>query len=123
MKVAIVGSRGLQVTDLGRYLPSDTTQIISGGAPGVDACAREYAQAQGIPCVEILPDYRRYGKGAPLRRNREIVDAAELVVAFWDGRSAGTRHVIGLCRELGVPVEIHLLPAADASSGCVTPPG
>lgn len=39
MKVAVIGSRGMTVTDLGDYLPPDTTEIVSGGAKGVDACA------------------------------------------------------------------------------------
>ena len=48
MKVAVVGSRGLRVEDLGRYLPADTTEIVSGGAVGVDTSAREYALAHGL---------------------------------------------------------------------------
>lgn len=43
MKVAVIGSRGLSVTDLGRYLPENTTEIVSGGAKGVDTSAREYS--------------------------------------------------------------------------------
>ena len=41
MVVAIVGSRGLCVTDLEKYLPEGVTEIVSGGAKGIDACARE----------------------------------------------------------------------------------
>ena len=41
MKVAVIGSRGLTVSNLGDYLPCDTTEIISGGAKGVDTCARD----------------------------------------------------------------------------------
>ena len=73
MKVAVVGSRNLSVRDLGDYLPSGTTEIISGGARGVDTSAREYANAHGIPLTEILPDYKKYaGRIAPLKRNIEI---------------------------------------------------
>lgn len=43
MKVAVIGSRGLSVTDLGRYLPENTTEIVSGDAKGVDTSAREYS--------------------------------------------------------------------------------
>ena len=49
MKVAVIGSRGLSVSDLGRYLPENTTEIVSGGAKGVDTSAREYALAHGVP--------------------------------------------------------------------------
>ncbi len=98
MKVAVVGSRGLHVEDLGRYLPADTTEIVSGGAVGVDTSAREYALTHGLLLTEFRPDYSRYGRSAPLRRNRQIVDYADLVLLFWDGSSHGTRHVLNLCR-------------------------
>ena len=40
MKVAVVGSRGLTVRNLKKYLPEETTEIVSGGARGIDRCAR-----------------------------------------------------------------------------------
>ena len=46
MKVAVIGSRGLSVTDLGRYLPENTTEIVSGGARGVDLGKRIRAVAR-----------------------------------------------------------------------------
>ena len=67
MKFAIVGSRNLTVENLDAYLPEGVTEIVSGGARGVDACARMYAQAHGIPITEFLPDYPCYGRGAPFR--------------------------------------------------------
>ena len=62
MKVAVIGSRELQVANLGEYLPENTTEIISGGARGVDTSAREYAQHHGLKLTEYLPEYRKYGK-------------------------------------------------------------
>ena len=109
MKVAVIGSRNIEVEDVGKYLPRGVTELISGGARGVDSAVRRYAVAEGIPLTEILPDYARYGRGAPLRRNEAIVARADLVVALWDGSSRGTAHVIALCRRLGRPVEIHIL--------------
>lgn len=106
MKVAVVGSRTLRVDDLGDYLPKGTTEIISGGAAGVDTSAREYALAHGIPLTEFLPDYRRYGRAAPIKRDLSIIRNADLVLAFWDGVSHGTRFVIENCRRLGVPVKV-----------------
>ena len=108
MKVAVVGSRSLRVDDLGKFLPEGVTEIVSGGAKGVDASAREYAQANGITLTEFLPDYRRYGRGAPLRRNIAIIEYADLVLAFWDGKSRGTKYVIDQCRERGVPVTVQV---------------
>lgn len=109
MRVAVIGSRGLSVPDLGSYLPEDTDEIVSGGAKGVDTSAREYAQANGIRLTEYLPDYQSYGRSAPLKRNLTIIEHADLVLAFWDGSSRGTAYVIQKCHEMGVPVTvIHL---------------
>lgn len=65
MRVAVIGSRGLLVEDLEKYLPDDTTGIISGGAKGVDASAQEYALRHGLKLTEYLPEYSRYGRGHP----------------------------------------------------------
>ena len=103
MKVAVIGSRSFASYPLEEVIPPDATEIISGGARGVDTLAREYARAHGIPCTEILPDYTRYGKGAPLRRNLDIIARAELVIALWDGQSTGTAYVVNQCKKLGKP--------------------
>lgn len=108
MKVAVIGSRGLSVSDLGDYLPPNTSEIISGGAKGVDGCAREYALAHGIKLTEFLPEYNKYGRAAPLKRNITIIKHADLVLAFWDGRSKGTKFVIDSCKKLGVEVRVFM---------------
>lgn len=106
MRVAIVGSRNLQVENLGQYLPQETTEIVSGGARGIDTCARQWANSHSIKLTEFLPEYEKYGRSAPLRRNITIIQNADLVLAFWDQKSRGTKFVIDKCKELGVPVKI-----------------
>jgi hypothetical protein len=83
------------------HVPPDTRTIISGGAKGIDTLAANYAQEHGLQLIEILPDYNRFGRGAPIRRNDEIIDQAQVVLAFWDGKSKGTKYVIERCRKLG----------------------
>ena len=109
MKVAVIGSRGLSVSDLGRYLPENTTEIVSGGAKGVDTSAREYAQPRGIKLTEFLPEYTKYGRSAPLKRNITIIEYSDIVLAFWDGKSRGTKFVIDNCRKLGVEVRVYIM--------------
>jgi hypothetical protein len=104
MKVAIIGSRGLVVNDLERYLPAEVTEIVSGGAKGIDTCARNYALSHGLKLKEFLPEDDKYGRGAPLRRNLQIIDYADVVFAFWDGVSHGTKYVIDNCKRVGKPV-------------------
>lgn len=110
MKVAIVGSRGLTVDRLEEYLPESVTEIISGGAVGIDRCARAYAVKTGIPFTEFPPEY---GKGAPLRRNLQIIERADWVIAFWDGASHGTKFVIDACKKRGKEVTVYLLTAGS----------
>ena len=106
MRVAVVGSRSMSVKNLGEFLPEGVSEILSGGARGVDASAKEYAEAQGIPLREFLPAYERYGRGAPLRRNLSLLAEADLVLAVWDGSSRGTAFVIRECRRRGVPLRV-----------------
>ena len=106
MKLAIIGSRNIQIDDLSPYIPADCDEIISGGARGVDTCAAEYARAHGIKLTEFLPDYQKYGRAAPIVRNRSIVEAADTVIAFWDGSSRGTRSVIDFCQKTSKPCRV-----------------
>ena len=106
MKVAVIGSRNLKIDDLGKYLPAETDEIVSGGARGVDTCARNYARTHGIALKEFLPDYETVGRRAPILRNLEIIDYADIVLAFWDGKSAGTAFVIENCKKKNVPCKL-----------------
>ncbi|MBQ8894743.1 MAG: DUF2493 domain-containing protein [Clostridia bacterium] len=106
MKVAVIGSRSLEVHDLEKYLPPETTEIVSGGARGIDRCARRYALEHGIKLTEFLPDYDTYGRSAPLRRNIQIIDYSDLVLAFWDGVSSGTGFVVTKCKERNTPYKL-----------------
>lgn len=109
MKVAVIGSRGLNVEKLERFLPEETTEIISGGAKGIDTCAREYALTNGLKLTEFLPDYSRYGRAAPLKRNITIIENADLVLAFWDGTSRGTKYVIDQCKKRSIAVKVIII--------------
>jgi hypothetical protein len=108
MKIAVIGSRNLTV-DLSEYVPEGTTAIISGGAKGIDTCAANYAKENGLELIEFLPDYKKYGRGAPLKRNDLIIDAADIVLAFWDGKSRGTKYGIDRCKKLGKEVRVFIL--------------
>lgn len=114
MKVAVIGSRGILNCDLSEYLPEDTDEIVSGGAKGIDSCARVYAKKHGIKLTEFLPEYEKYGRGAPLRRNIQIIDYADVVLAFWDGTSRGTKFVMDKCREKGKKSRFFLIKTSKA---------
>lgn len=82
MKIAVIGSRNLTVDNLEDYLPENVTEIVSGGARGIDKCARSYAAENNLKLMEFLPEYEKYGRRAPLVRNLQIIDYADRVIAF-----------------------------------------
>ena len=105
MRIAIIGSRNIIVKDIGKYI-SDCEEIVSGGAAGVDTCAAEYAKQKGIKLTVFLPEYDRYGRAAPIVRNKKIVDNADKIIAFWDGSSKGTLSTIKYAEKSGKPCQI-----------------
>lgn len=109
MKVAIIGSRGLTVSDFTEYLPKNVTEIVSGGARGIDTSARMYALSHNIKLTEFLPDYKQFGKSATHIRNDKIIDYSDTILAFWDGKSPGTLSVINKAKARGKNV-VTLVP-------------
>ncbi len=109
MKIAIVGSRSITISsgDIEKYV-SQGDEIISGGARGVDSAAAEYAKTHSLKLTEFLPDYSRYRRGAPLVRNKQIVDYCDKIIVFWNGSSTGTLSVIKYAEKVGKVCEIVL---------------
>ena len=105
MKIAVVGSRNITVSDIGDHI-AGCDEIVSGGAVGVDSCAAEHAKTKGLKLTVFLPQYERYGRAAPIVRNKEIVDYADKILVFWNGKSKGTHSVIKYAEKIGKPCEI-----------------
>lgn len=72
------------------------------------SCAAEYAKEKGIKLTVFLPQYERYGRAVPIVRNKEIVDYADKIIAFWDGKSKGTLSVIKYAEKTGKTCEVIL---------------
>lgn len=106
MRLAIIGSRHCPPINIEEHLPFAPTTIVSGGAVGADSHAKHYAIRNNIPIVEFLPDYKEYGRKAPILRNIKIVDNCDFVLAFWDGTSRGTKFTLDYAIKKGVPCKI-----------------
>ena len=106
MKLAVIGSRNLKSIFIDEYIPKEVSEIVSGGALGIDTLAKEFAQRKGILLTEFLPKYNLYGRAAPIRRNEEIANYADEAIAFWDGKSKGTEYTIKYFKKLGKPIKI-----------------
>jgi predicted Rossmann fold nucleotide-binding protein DprA/Smf involved in DNA uptake len=108
--VGVVGSRGYKdAHEVFSYLDTFENQIahiqriVSGGAPGADMLAARYAIERHIPLIELFPQWTQYGKQAGAIRNRAIVDASDVIVAFWDGNSPGTRITMNMALKAKKP--------------------
>lgn len=113
MRVGIVGSRHFAAPDrVAEYVQSlpPRTSIITGSASGVDAAATKAAREKGIP-VQVVPasfeELADVSKAAA--RNQRLVDACDVLVAFWDGSSKGTRATVE--RALDSGKEVHVFVA------------
>lgn len=109
MKVAVIGSRGILLDNLNGYMPEGVSEIVSGGARGVDSCAAKYAKQYNMKITEFLPNYQLFGRVAPIKRNEQIVDYADMVVALWDGVSRGTKSVIDMCSKKGKRCDVFII--------------
>lgn len=112
MKLAIVGTRNPSISyeefkeKLGRVISTNVDTIVSGGAVGIDAFARRFAEENHLQLIEHLPDYSLYGRRAPIVRNSLIVDDADAMVAFPSGESKGTFDSIRKMEQTGKNVKI-----------------
>ena len=94
MKLLIVGSRSINEFDFSKYVPEETTMIITGGANGVDTLAEKFAGKKRLSKLIMRPRHDLYGKSAPLKRNEKMVEICDLALIIWDGNSKGTKYTI-----------------------------
>lgn len=122
MELAVVGSRSFDDYGLLEHLLDvlQPTKIISGGAKGADSLAEKYAKAYNIPtkiyeaewqdfsepCKRKTGKYGEYNALAGFKRNQQIVDAAEYIIAFWDGESPGTKDTIQRAHQSNTPIKV-----------------
>lgn len=108
MKVAVIGSRDFYGYDLVKETLStiDITLLISGGAKGADSLGEQYANENNIETLIFKPDWKKHGPAAGPIRNTDIVNNANIIVAFWDGESKGTKDSITKAEKLNKEVVI-----------------
>jgi YspA, cpYpsA-related SLOG family len=80
--------------------------IVSGMARGADALGYQFAKANHITCYEFPANWNTYGKGAGPMRNKTMGHFSDGLLAFWDGKSKGTAHMITYMKTLGKPVTV-----------------
>lgn len=106
MKTIIAGSR--EITDLQSVVDAieaskiEITEVVCGGARGVDTLGKQWAEQHNIPVTTFPADWDRYGRSAGYRRNQQMGEYADALIAVWDGHSRGTKHMIDIALRLGL---------------------
>ena len=80
--------------------------IISGCARGADTLGLRYASENAFDVEEYPADWDKYGKKAGYMRNVEMAENADALIAFWDGKSKGTKHMIDIATERNLPIRV-----------------
>lgn len=109
MKVIIAGSRSITeyttvVSAFQEWPYDECTMIVSGGARGVDKLGERIAKEWHLPIAIFTPNWDELGKRAGMLRNIQMAHFAEGLIAVWDGKSKGTKHMIDTMTNLGKPV-------------------
>ena len=121
MNIAVVGSREFKdkefvFTILNQFFDNQLMYgdissdyiLVSGGANGVDSWAEEFWRKNTGTCIIFKPDWNKYGKRAGFLRNELIIKEADMILAFWDGQSKGTKHSIDLAIEAKKLINIYV---------------
>lgn len=108
MKLIIAGSRTFTdydrlVLECDKIINEGPIEIVSGGARGADLLGEKYANQKGFPIKRFIPNWIKYGKSAGIRRNTEMSNYGTHLIAFWDGESKGTSHMIKAAKLNKIP--------------------
>lgn len=104
MKLGVVGGREFDDYDMLKSALNKFKQIdliVSGGAKGADSLGEQYADDNGINKLIHYPDWQEHGKLAGFVRNTDIVRDSDLIIAFWNKESKGTKDTIDKCHKMG----------------------
>lgn len=114
MKVIIAGSR--DITDYAMLEEAvhasgfEVTEVVSGGARGVDTMGERWAKEHGVPVKVFKAQWDLHGKRAGPFRNMEMGDYADALIALWDGKSRGTLHMINYSESRHLRVWVKRIP-------------
>lgn len=133
-RVVIAGSRNLSYeeysydflydlvnTIIAKYLPYNNSivEIISGGAKGADSFGERLAEDSGFSINRFIPDWEHFDEGDPVKvnkqgkkynplaghkRNIKMAEKGDMLIALWDLKSPGTKHMISYMKKLNKPI-------------------
>ena len=110
MRTIIAGSRKIDYFGIvnAAIIKSDIeiSCVLCGDAPGVDVLGADWANLNSITVEHYPAEWDRYGKSAGYKRNVLMAESAEALIAIWDGKSKGTKHMIDIAKSKGLHVKV-----------------
>ena len=111
MKFIIAGGRDFDNYELLKNSCNDlilqkVSEVVSGEARGADSLGEKWATENKIRVTLFPANWNKYGKSAGYKRNTQMADYADGLIAFWDGKSKGTKHMIDTATQKGLVVHI-----------------
>lgn len=91
---------------IGKVIGKTEIEIISGGATGADTLGERFAKEHNLSLKIVPADWKTYGRSAGPRRNEQMARMAGTLVAFWDGKSRGTKNMVDTAKKLGLRVKV-----------------
>jgi len=105
MKLIIAGSRNFTnykklAQECDQFLNGQTNiEIVSGTCKGADQLGEKYAKEREYKLTKFPADWNKYGKSAGPKRNQQMANYTDALIAFWDGKSKGTKHMIEMAKQ------------------------
>jgi len=112
LNVGIIGSRDFNNYEemcsfVNEYIKLEfIDNVVSGGAKGADKLGEKFALDNDLPLLLFKVDWGKYGRSAGIMRNKDIVDKSDIIFAFWDGISKGTKSTINFAKKVNKQVYI-----------------
>lgn len=122
MKLIVAGGRDFSEVEMGNEAiakcvrGNNVTEIVCGKAKGGDTVGENWAIANNLEVSEFPANWKLYKNGAGPKRNAKMGDYADILLAFWDGKSTGTKHMIDYMRKLKKPVMVVLYNQEDTDN-------
>lgn len=113
MRTIIAGSRTISDSDLVieaiKESEFEITSILCGGAKGADMLGKNWGKKNSIEVKEFPANWEKFGNAAGIMRNVSMANHADALIAIWDGKSTGTRHMIEEARRKNLKVYVKLV--------------
>ena len=114
MRTIIAGSRTIRDYNIVAYAielsAMNITEVVCGGAGGVDTLGERWANIRNIPVKHFYAQWDSYGKSAGYMRNIDMAKYADACIVVWDGKSKGAKHMYNIAKESGMDTFLYTLP-------------